>query len=994
MKGKIIAVLVALATANVLAVTPSYWWHFNGEDGGLAPDTVTDKSGTYGLALYQFSETGKSYADQETQSDSAGCSAVWMQEGVLTQDEDVRGSVQLYRACAVEGYRRGAAYGLADSQQTKTLFPTNSQGEIKSFTFETCFKVDPKDATCEKQNFLLAMLTRGNDVKSDWTAVFRLTAISSGQLYLQCQSKVGGNGDLCSWPLLDQSSYADSQWHHLAMVYSLDESVSPHQGSVEIFFDYQSLGVKNLSSTTGDKVFDYAAWNSGATQKSMMNAGFSVGDMSGGSRKLCMDEVRVTQGVLTKDEFFVLVPESDFFFPLGIQGALGSNLVSRIGMTVSGVSETRFTPVQALSAAGRTLPCTVSAAFAGTSTVTVPSSATGTLFAGPFTLELAFKTANAGGATLVGQGDIWSLALEGGSLVWHHGEDSETVAGSLADNAWHALALTYSPNGVESGLFSVCVDGVRHPIADLVRPALKVNASLVYGTSFVGNMLGLRLTSSVLPMLSMQMVVDPSALGYWPFANTAASGTAVAGVWAADGNPQLTMTSGLVNHEESTEANRPVFTNEVPCKCVWDPVSGKVINPDNRSSVYFHNTAWWYQQGNCWVNGNGGGFLQTATGCNNFGKSYTIEFFVKPTHTYSQNMTAFLRNLMSDNSYVNIDAQFGYSLNAKLRFSNETEQNRHLGAITYALVAGEWRHVALTVDGDSDPDKVTITSYAGYEHGVTMTYDNKSFDVSKTCQLMIGFGDGKALDGIVDEVRFSRGALTPAGFMREFEPRADLTGVWLMDGASGAEHFNQGEFPYLDGTLTGAVASDALPFANAAFKVRGKGWIVPSKSVMFDGSGCLAVPCAAIAGADDFTVEATVRGIGTVAAKRRLGGVSWSFGIGADGKPTMHFDAGAYTGAGTESSVTATATVAVDTDGWHHLAMVCDRMAERTATLYVDGLPVATADISGMIIDGEDMVFGDGLVGNVVAARFSAQVLTADGFMVAGERPGSRLIIR
>lgn len=193
----------------------------------------------------------------------------------------------------------------------------------------------------------------------------------------------------------------------------------------------------------------------------------------------------------------------------------------------------------------------------------------------------------------------------------------------------------------------------------------------------------------------------------------------------------------------------------------------------------------------------------------------------------------------------------------------------------------------------------------------------------------------------------------------------------------------------------GAAVSSDLPKSPLQYRVSGKGRLHPKQSVRFDGKGGLHIPCAAVAGVDDFTMEATVKGVGNVAGKRRSGGVSWCFGIGEDGIPFLELDTGnAIMAYETESSVSAKGECAVDITAWHHISLVCERMAEKRMTLYVDGVAVASVDAAGMVIDDGDLVVGGGFTGNIVGVGFTPSALDPDDFMMPEWRRGMTINIR
>lgn len=1003
MKRCVIVKAVAAISAMILtpAVADSVFWHFNGKDGDLAPATLTDTSGTYSMKRYQVkddSDNGKTYASQLTQDDCAGVMACWVTDGALVADTAVSGSIQMYKE-STSGKYRGSGYYYLNSEMTKAILSTNSVGEILPFTVELIFKLAPFDETVEKKNVHLFTLVRGSNSGSTGGAVLDVNVNSTGGLYVMCQSRTGSNGDLCKWWVkgVDETRYRDGKWHHLAVVYNLDTSKSPHQGSLELFFDYQSQGTQELLSKkenkggTGMTVLEYAAWyGEEATEKSMMDGLFVVGDGSSKcscSAVYCVDELRISNGALGSSDFMRMLPERNpgFFFPMGDAGNLTMNLVSGISAKATAVTENKLTRANLLDGGGVGRLCSVGAAFSEGSSFAVDKIDVYTLWANPVTLEFSFKTEEQGLQTLVSQGSEWRIALDNGVLKWNHGDTSETIASGLSDGKWHSVAMAYEP-GADNAAYSFFVDGHLCREGEGALLPVGANADIVAGSHFAGQMAGLRGTPAALPAEKLLSVKEQPYIAWWPFTSVDPVGTGLASVPSADGNSLHELDAVLKKVDESY---RPSVSDDVPCRSVWRPRSAKVLNPDNRTSLFFRNNGGKKDDGK-WYNGDGGGYLKSRHSLGNFGSSYTIEFFVKPMHTYEDFVTGLLTAALDDARYMFVYAW--HSLKVSVQFSASVSA----GYGTTELTPGEWHHVAVTVDSDSDPGNMTISTYVDYNAAASYT-TNWPFGTASSYSIALSGEMGRCLEGFMDEIVITPGIVPADDFMRAFDPGESSHKIWLMDGVSGNEHYDGGESPCLTGGFSGkgAVASSELPKSPLQFRVAGKGKVNPVQSVLFDGKGGLHIPCAAVAGADDFTVEATVKGVGAVASKRRSGGVSWSFGIGDDGIPFLKLDTGnsimAYK---TESSVSATGSCAVDVTMWHHVALVCDRVSQKKLTLYVDGEAVAFADADGMVIDDGDFVIGDGFSGHIVGAGFASAALTPDDFMMPQWRHGMTINIR
>ena len=174
----------------------------------------------------------------------------------------------------------------------------------------------------------------------------------------------------------------------------------------------------------------------------------------------------------------------------------------------------------------------------------------------------------------------------------------------------------------------------------------------------------------------------------------------------------------------------------------------------------------------------------------------------------------------------------------RVKLKNSAESNTGYASSSDDLAPDEWHHVAVTVDADTTPGSMTVTSYVDYETGKSFT-TNATFDISAAYNLFIGVAGGnRVFEGLIDEVRVSSGALSSDAFMRSLSIRSDLTGVWLVDGLSGVEHYDAGTTSYLTGTFEGGVSlSSELPIGSMRFRVAGKGSVKPSASVSFNTLG-------------------------------------------------------------------------------------------------------------------------------------------------------------
>ena len=282
----------------------------------------------------------------------------------------------------------------------------------------------------------------------------------------------------------------------------------------------------------------------------------------------------------------------------------------------------------------------------------------------------------------------------------------------------------------------------------------------------------------------------------------------------------------------------------------------------------------------------------------------------------------------------------------------------------------------------------TITLWVDYNLTATKTIEGtSSFDPSKVAIAFGSLPGDNAFSGFIDEPRITIGNIGVERFLRQFTPRADITGVWLVPTnsvLSGKEWYSS-ETDYLEGAWeSGDLAlSGNLPRTETYVKIGGER-IRLSKSIAFSGNGGMTIPCAATVGSKVFTVEANFCGNGTVFAKSMFGGKSsWAVRTTAGGFASVEIN-----------GVTTVTAANVDNGKWHHAAIVVDRANTQTAKLYIDGGLVASVDASDMTLDSGDFVIGEDFVGNIVGVRFSPVAVPSEKFLVAGAPLGLVLSFR
>ena len=482
-------------------------------------------------------------------------------------------------------------------------------------------------------------------------------------------------------------------------------------------------------------------------------------------------------------------------------------------------------------------------------------------------------------------------------------------------------------------------------------------------------------------------------LAYWTFDAPGKSGTNVGTEYGAiqsvDKRDDLalcgaTFTDGSnwATYWNPAGSYQPMFTNDVPAQHVWDAASGKIYNPDNATSVFFKHES---EQGAS-PQSHVGSSLHSAS---NFvydvmaASNVTEECFVKIDKTFGGNnslvmgLMRILERMDFYGGYAVLCLQNG-GLKPVVQFPNN-----YATPNASRIDNGNWHHIAMNYDVSSG-NSIVASLYVDYEY---VGSNEKAGSFSYVPEdLLLTFGAYKsqyAFSGMIDEPRITYGPADTNHFLRAFTPRENLTGVWLVQTnavATGAEWYSP-DVAYLAADLGSTTLSDAMP-VGASLKVGGTK-VAPAKSISFDGSGGVTIPCAALVGTNVFTVEANVCGSGTLFAKKRYGGTSWSAGTDGDGCAAL----------GVNDAVTAS-TVSLDDGKWHHVALTVDRISANTATLYVDGVAVVSADVSDMVVDAGDLVVGGDFTGNIVGVRFSPGCLDPAEFMTVSRANGFSIIVR
>lgn len=932
-----------LGCSGFAADVASWWWHFNGAPGSRNTSYPSD-DGTKNIG---FRSSGIDVP--QCQTASKGEVAFTLDATSAADMKSSLGSVPLFAAKTGGSGTAGGYFEVGDVWND--LLP-KVDGKMPSFTIEMVVKYD------RPENL---------QISSKWLACMWSDTFSFG-----CEWYAWGATWPYGWTLKGNGGVSegmegsgllgfDGLWHHVALVYDAENKV------VSAYKDYAQVKQKAIASPYTDSL-----WH--------LDIGRGNGDTY---LPLTIDELKLTRGALGPDAFFrtAKAAPADFRFRMDPSTTGAFTPVDERGnitVTASGLVVARNEPGVFVSD-GQTSRFASYATTFSNSSFALDGNTLVLLGGSAFTLEACLKTSSAADMKIFERGSECSLGLADGAVVWKHGDVEETFAAPVADGAWHSVALEYVP-GEGTASYAVFVDGASvGEIADTAPLKLISSDGLSFGAGFAGSVIDLRATPSALAAGELLRVSpdDPldGSYAYWTFDRGAVVGEKVVSVAAENGDAQFlfkgcSVSSGGGFSEGGDDA--PVYSSEVPVACIWDAASGKVLNPENDTSIRFTRVG----------DGKQGSALRAAD-ARSLPKVFTVEAFLRTVKS-APYTTVFAQR--------GCDWQWGFGSNNpawtwKVRLDLSPYPDGYNRGPLFDTSASSpypnWSHVAFVVDQSVD-GKTTVKQYWNYGTPAVTTF-NFGRATRTDAVLYMGANGDTAFDGFVDEPRITAGELRPEQFMRGFVPREDLTDVWFVSGADGHEA-SLPETSWLTATFDPAdIVNDLeIPFKGAAFKV-GRRWINAPGSVRFNGGAGAVIPCAAVTGTKDFTMEATVKGVvGEIAAKRSRTGKSWSFGIKSDGRAYVSIN-------GTE---TVSEAGVVNPDEWTHVALVADRTTDKTATLYVNGTAAATALTDGFRLDGGDLVVGRGMTGKLLGLRFKAGALSPDKFFTARVRPGLYIILK
>lgn len=945
------------------------WWRFDGTAGASAT-SVAPFVGTKSLAV---NRVNGSAATQPTFDDaSAGVFLITNRASFAALESPTTGSLRMPANSAATSPLYNSLLRCDNADGTVIGLDAEHDNDAQSFTVEIVFKM--------------------NSWNSTWPVLANFTGSGVAPFYLQPADPVAKTWQLRCDRLAGNESQMpfsfdsmDGNWHHLAATYDAATT------NVVVYVDYVRKTSRKLKYPM---------------------AKTSTLDFGGQKFDGWIDEVRISRGVIDPAEFITLATDRqvNFFYPMN-EGGNGS-----------AVTPTSVRTAQSIIL----LPTSLKGATSGVygylyenglpyAAAYATSFASGGAFASDpisaclferdsFTLE-AFVSPTNDAATcgIFTRDGVWELGLTDGELRWTRGENTTTFTGAaLAKAEWHHVALSFATNATGAEVKAYLDGALVGTVAE--GPFAAAPGAFAVAKDFGGRVYGLRGTQRVLePSEFLQAPAEKAeneALVFWPLDAATKVGETVSSAYggtfsAMDGYPCWGLRGGRFNGAyfysaaDTSAAEKwmlPIVTNETPNRVTWDAETGAIVNPENVTSVHFLNGL-----PNA-VNSTAGGVLQANPSANVMPAEYTVEFFTKLERRIEY---ASIANMgASGNVQWMIDTNGG---NGSPRVRLDLDGKSNWNAAWGGTLTNGWHHLAIQVLTNATGNALA-KCYYDYVLKGTWDFPGNAWTRSSSYGLNFGAVCGRAWEGFIDEIRVTPGALDPSHFMRAYEPRTDLTGVWLTKGLDGREYYLP-ETNHLAGAFSGGVAESAeLPYSGTSYFTSKGRSVKCAKSLAFDGTGAFTVPCVATVGTSNFTVEATLRGTGGIFAKKRFMGESWSVSADGDGVPSIatdNFVPGAKRNFTRGTERTAAASALLGDGAWHHVALTVDRTAaEPVAALYVDGVAAAEHSLAHMTLDAGDLVVGEGFSGEMLGFRFSPGVLAPSAFMPAHPPYGTLLLIK
>ena len=229
----------------------------------------------------------------------------------------------------------------------------------------------------------------------------------------------------------------------------------------------------------------------------------------------------------------------------------------------------------------------------------------------------------------------------------------------------------------------------------------------------------------------------------------------------------------------------PTFVKRSFYEPILDPVSGAVHT--NTAAIGFHTAGTSSAlAGGAVIIKNDPAFWLT---------NYTVECFVCTTGGAFNLIAPIVGKITGSGGFTSESWQIGILQNGKIFIRCAQDLSSTSGSGSHTLNDGVWHHVALTCSYDEETGKSTFTVYVDHEYDFSKSVNNVTPYQTSTANfnnaIYIGGyqNAGRKFNGMIDELRLSDEALSPAQFLRRVAPSfvdAD-TLIWApLDVAYGA----------------------------------------------------------------------------------------------------------------------------------------------------------------------------------------------------------------
>ena len=681
---------------------------------------------------------------------------------------------------------------------------TTAFKEMTSFTCEVFFKLPSDSAAIETRrakDILFPLVDWGSPDGGGrgWFFGLRKDNSSSG-FYPFFRYKYYNGTSVTTDDCQDQTYLNDDKWHHLAVVVTADTSAN--SAVARLVLDYTTLAAtKTLSNYSGFHVN-----NTG-------NFPFLVGaDLWRSSKSCCfmgeIAEVRVSNTALAADKLLRPLPEGPvdddtlLYLPMGDSGWFGSQSTASYENRYYGIlaatTNTAWTPYWIHGTTNATYPSVsfdVSAdsirsgylsaeSFSDTNSVAFSRVLASSQYAGhvlripyegkgltedSFTMEWFFKTdgtvptSSNGSSTYTFLNNSFAKILinqANGLLLTRlvkaaGGYEDFNSSVRVDDAVWHHYALVYDK---AQGAFATFLDyrkinSKTYEITTDASGAFLFGGQTAYVQAFSGNLDDFRITKRALKaneFLTSRTCVSADTALFAHFEGDLSTGQDA--VLAPDG---VGGTLGGGSVPTYIDVKRKI---DLDGDGNADYVSTKALRLDGGSVVYPHNS-----------------LLEC--------RDFTVEWFAK--YESLEDVSMVLRLGMLSDAGTGTISWALYRSSGNLRFGANVSpdgswKNIYRPDYNFATIAesgiedGKWHHWALVAEThpNATPANTTFTLYKDYgQVGSNLVFNCQNgadgilaFPSTGTT-LSIGTG-GKAVNGIIDELRFRPGVQPVSSFMR------------------------------------------------------------------------------------------------------------------------------------------------------------------------------------------------------------------------------------